>query len=248
MKNYKLKIEEIIEYFGYNNPFSSQELYQFYCNFEGSLNKGTFRWRVYYLKENGIIRSLKRGTYILEERKIYAPTVSLSLKRLFNNVKREFPYLDISIWDTSWLHDFMNHQPFSSITILEVDKEAVESAFNFLRQIKSNVFLKPTSEEVENYILNENVIVIVPIIKESPIIENNKVRVPKIEKILVDLYAEKELLSSYQGQEMINIFERIYKYYSINATTLYRYARNRGIKERLLNFITRDTNIDRNYI
>jgi len=45
------------------------------------------------------------------------------------------------------------------------------------------------------------------------------------------------LFKTYQGQELINIFERVFEEYTINLTTLLRYARKRGIKEKMNNFI-----------
>ncbi|QZY55138.1 DUF6577 family protein [Crassaminicella profunda] len=248
MKDDKLKIGEIIDYFGYEKPISSKELYEFYTRYEEGLNRGTFRWRVYDLKNKGIIRSLKRGIYIIETRRIYKPTVNLPMKRIYNYVKRKFPYIDICIWNTSWLHDFMNHQPFVSLSILEVDKDVLEIVFQLLREKRSDVYLNPKEESIDQYILNENVIILKPLIKESPIIEYEKVKIPKIEKILVDAFVENNLLRAYQGQELINIFERVYEEYSINVTTLHRYARNRGAKEKLLEFIVSNTSINEKYI
>lgn len=249
MENNKFKIQDIVKYFGYENPFTSKELYQFYLMFENDLNQGTFRWRVYRLKEEGIMRSLKRGVYILETRKVYKPKVNLALKKLFNDVKRSFPYIDICIWNTSWLHDFMNHQPFNSMIILEVDRDVTEVVFQFLREKRNEVYLSPKAKSSNSYILGENGIIVKQIVKEEvPIMEHEKVVVPKIEKILVDIFFESQLFISYQGQEKINIFERVYDEYSINASTVYRYARNRGIKENIKKFILENTNIDKKYI
>lgn len=243
----KLKVTQIVERFGYDNSFTSHDLFNFYRESEPDLIEGTFRWRVYKLKNMGIIRSFKRGIYILEKRRIFQPKISLNLKKTFNLIKKRYPFVKFSIWETKLLHDFMNHQPFDSFTILEVEKEVMEPIFHFLKEKRNNVFLNPSKGDIENYILTNNVIIIKPLLKDAPLIKGNVI-VPKIEKILVDIFFESDLFIAYQGEELINIFERVYSEYTINASTLYRYARNRGIKEKILNFLNGQTKINQLYI
>lgn len=248
LKEDKLKIQDIKNEFGTNKPFTSKELFQFYRRFEFDLNEGTYRWRVYHLKNQGVIRSVARGTYIIDEVNNFNPKINLSMKRIYNHVKRNFPYIDIVIWDTLWLHEFMNHQPFNSLTILEVDKEALDSVFQSLKENRTNIYMKLNGQYIENYISNENVVIVKSIIKSSPMMEVEKINIPKIEKILVDVFIEKDMLAYYQGKELINIFERAYEEYSVNLTTLYRYARNRGIKDKLIDFLNLKTKIKDKYI
>ena len=60
--NDKLRTEEIKKVFG-NKPFTSDDLYHFYQKYDPNLKKNTFRWRVYALKNDGVINTLKRGVY-----------------------------------------------------------------------------------------------------------------------------------------------------------------------------------------
>lgn len=243
MKNKKTTKEDIIRKFGYGNTFTSKELFEFYKVDEGDLKEGTFRWRVYELKKEGLMSNVKRGVYILDHKKKFQPEISGSTKRLYNMIIHKFPYIEICVWDTAWLDNFMNHQIYSSYTIFEVDKEVVSSVFNLLKEKKDKVYMNPNERDVENYILSENAIIIKSILKEAPVQNSGKVKVSKLEKILVDLYFDKSLLISYQGNEMKNIFIRAFEEYEINLTTLYRYARNRGIKDRIENYIKQELNI-----
>ena len=243
MKNIKTTSKDIIKKFGYGNAFSSKELFEFYKTNEADLKDGTFRWRVYELKKEGLIRSIKRGVYILDHKKKFQPEISHTTKLLYNMIRQKFPYIDICVWDTSWLDNFMNHQIYTSNTIFEVDKEAVSSVFNMLKEKKDRVYLNPDEREVENYILSENAIIVKSILREVPVQDSNNVKIPKLEKILVDLYFDKTLLISYQGDEMKNIFNRAFEEYEINLTTLYRYARNRGIKDKIAAYIQQELGI-----
>lgn len=229
--------EEIIRRFGYANAFSSEDLYEFYKIKENDLKEGTFRWRVHELKKEGVITTVKRGVYIIDDKKKFEPKVSRSVKITYNMIARAFPYATICIWDTSWLHNLMNHQIYTRYVIVEVDKEVVSPVFNMLKDKRENVFMNPNEKEVENYILGEDAIIVRPITKEAPLVERSGIHVAKLEKILVDLYFDKLLLVSYRGNEMKNIFTRALAEYEINYTTLYRYARNRGIKNKIREYI-----------
>lgn len=239
--------KELEDYFGYENPFTSKELYEFYSRDKKDLKEGTFRWKVHKLKSQGIISSLNRGVYILDNREVFKYYINNNLKRIFNIINNQFPQLDMCIWTTSWVHHMMSHQPFTSIIVVEVDRDIVEITFNLLKEKFNNVYLSPNVQQIERYILDDNVIVIKPILKEAPVTIFEKIKVAKVEKILVDLFFESNLFQTYQGKELVNIFENIYSKYSINTTTLYRYAKTRGIKDRIETFINKDTDIDNRY-
>ncbi|PRO65860.1 DUF6577 family protein [Alkalicoccus urumqiensis] len=246
--NDKFRVEQMKERFK-NKSFTSQDLYQFYLKYEPKLKQNTFRWRIYTLKQAGIISSVKRGTYRLESKKAFSPLINLSLKRMYNKIKVNFPYIEVSIWETNWLADYMIHQPRTDNIIIEVDKEAVEAVFALFQETKSNVFLNPNKHDVETYLMTgKRNIVVKNLVVESPIQLQDKIYVPKIEKIIVDLFVDKDLFIMYQGQELANIYEAFFETYSINQSTLNRYATKRKVKERLIDFIIKQTSIDKNNI
>lgn len=237
MSDTKMKTDVIIKHFGYGNTFTSKQLFEFYRMHEADLNENTFRWRIYALKKEGLLSSVKRGVYVLDHRKKYHPELTRSTKMQYNIINNRFPYIEMSVWQTSWLDNFMNHQIYNAFTIFEVDKDVVSSVYNVLKEKKYNVFMNPTEKDVENYILGENAIIIRSMVKEAPVQEIGKFKVSKLEKILVDLFFDKILLTAYQGHEMKTIFKQVFNYYEINLTTLYRYARNRGIKDKIEKYI-----------
>ena len=58
-----------------------------------------------------------------------------------------------------------------------------------------------------------------------------------LEKIMVDLFADENLLHFYQGSEMVNIYEKIIDRYSINFTKLFSYAKRRKKEQEIKQFI-----------
>jgi len=247
MNNNILKTEDIALKFKGKDFFAYKELYEFYKEKEPRLKISALKWRIYKLKEKGVITDIKKGFYIFNSRKDFIPKISADIKKLYKFLFSKYPYGQIIAWETSWLHDFMNHQPFSSITVIEVDKEILEPVFYALKERHNEVYINLKGEDIDKYISNGKAIVIKPIIKGAPIVTIDRVNIPKIEKILVDIFFDSKLFRTYQGQELANIFERIFEDYSVNRTTLYRYARNRGVKEKLIDFIVKNTNIKNSF-
>lgn len=241
--NNKLKIEEIKNVFG-DKPFTNKELYHFYKKYDPNLNKNTFRWRVYALKNDGAINTLKRGVYSTKSKKVFKPVVNKKLKNLFSSVQKQFPYVDMCIWESSWLNNLMLHQAFSSNIIIEVDKAAASAVFAFLQESHKEVFLNPGKYEVEHYIkAGQTNIVIKNLIITSPLQETQNIKMPTIEKIMVDLFVDDELFVTYQGAELQNIYREIFTSYSVNRSTLTQYAHKRHIKDKLVSFLIEETNI-----
>ena len=73
--NNKLRIEEIRDVFG-SKPFTSDDLYRFYQKYDPYLNMNTFRWRIYTLKKNEAIRTLKRGVYSAKNKSDFKSSVN----------------------------------------------------------------------------------------------------------------------------------------------------------------------------
>lgn len=244
----KLKIDEMRKSFG-NKPFTSDELYRFYLEEEPNLKEMTFRGRVHRLKDENVIYSLKRGLYTAVRKNNFAPPINKQLKNLYKKIKAQFPYSEISIWDTSWLNDYMVHQPLTRNIIIEVDKDAVASVFSFSQESMKNVFLNPGKHEIETYMSTGQTNVIVKnLVAESPVETREDISIPRIEKIMVDLFVEEQLYVTYQGGELKNIYEAFFETFSINQSTLNRYATKRKVKERFLTFLKNKTEIDQNEI
>lgn len=231
-----------------NKTFSNKELYSFYLNHEPELKETTFRWRVYKLKNENLITNVSRGTYKLQNRlyyKEFKPEVANSTKKIYRSIVNQFPYARVSIWETGWLANLMIHQPLNDLIIVEVDKEAMKPVFEFLYDNKNNVYVSPSKIEIEKYLLSgRNNIVVNNLTKEAPIQSNEAIMIPRIEKIIVDLFANKDLFIMYQGKELVNIIEELFKTYNINQSTLNRYATKRRVKNEIVEFLSLQTNIE----
>lgn len=76
-------------------------------------------------------------------------------------------------------------------------------------------------------------------VSESPTQDIYNVMTPTIEKILVDIYCDKVIYAAFQGKEMQNIYRNVFNKYTVNLSTLSRYALRRGKKEEIDAYLER---------
>jgi hypothetical protein len=204
------------------------------------MGDSTISWRLHQMKSQGLIQSLSYGNYSLQHKNHFTPNVSSSLKRLYNRVHKEFPFLQICAWDSRWFNDLMIHQLFRFYLVIEVEKEATESVFNSLSAFSKNVFLKPSDDIFQHYISNFNEVIIVkPLISESPLIENAGIKITSIEKLLIDCLADKELFAAQQN-ELDYIYKSAFDKYDVSLSKMKRYAARRNQVDKLKHLLNKD--------
>ncbi|MFZ2431923.1 MAG: DUF6577 family protein [Lutibacter sp.] len=233
-------IENTIEsYFKSNTQLSRKEIGSLINNDFPELSEGTISVYLSKLKKAGKINNPARGIYSITDKQIFNPEVTQNLKNLYNKIHKEFPFIEICVWNTKWLSDLMRHQPFKNYTIIEVDKEASEQVFNTVNEFIKNVYINPDEEIFERYISSntEEVTIIKNLVTESPTVKNNKIGIPALEKLLVDIIIDEELFAAQQG-ELNFIYKTAFNKYDINELKMKRYAarRNRETEvEKLIN-------------
>lgn len=192
----------------------------------------------------GVFQRIGKGKFRLGEGRKYIPEISSVEKSVFKKLKTEFPYANFCIWNTSVINEFMQHQPNKFFLLVETDKETTSSAFYFLREIKKMVFIEPTKDILEKYIVNQTeVFVVKSLISEAPTQNINEVETASIEKILVDIFCDDVIFSAQQGAEKRTIFKEAFTKYTINQSKMLRYADRRRKKEELNQFVESISNL-----
>ena len=228
-------IENTIEnYFKSNTQLSRDELGNLISRDFPELSEGTITVYLSKLKKAGVINNPARGIYSITDKQIFNPEINQNLKKIYNKIHKEFPFIEICVWNTKWLSDLMRHQPFKNFTIIEVDKEAEEQVFNAVSEWTKNVYFNPNDEILERYISSntEEVTIIKNLVTESPTVKNNKIVIPTLEKLLVDIMIDKELFAAQQG-ELDFIYKSAFDKYAINELKMKRYAARRNREEEL---------------
>jgi hypothetical protein len=243
-------IEQLKTKFKDRESFTREELFDFYRQFEPNLNENTFRWRIYHLKSKKIITSIARGLFTLSFKPTYKPEIGDFERKIFTRIEKQFPNLKYCIWSTRLLNEFMLHIPSRFITILQVEKDALEPIYEFLKEQNfRNVYIQPEEKEIERYIYEtESSIVLQSLISKAPTQKVLKVSTITLEKMIVDLYCDAKLLGTYQGSELVHIIENAYNYYSIDFTKLLSYAKRRRREYDLMEFLSNKTMIPKSIL
>jgi hypothetical protein len=200
-------------------------------------------WRVYALVQAGILARTGKGKLSLGTSRTFVPELSASLKTLYRDIQRQFPYVQICVWSTSVCNEFMLHQPGRYYLLVEVDKDVTQSVFHFLTEKKRNIFLEPTAEVLSLYASKEkNAVIIKSLISEAPIRLIQNIFTVTLEKMLVDIFCDDVLFAAQQGSEMQTIFRNAFESYTINENKMLRYADRRRKKEAFLNYLHKNSN------
>lgn len=118
--------------------------------------------------------------------------------------------------------------------IVEVPKTMCEAVRATLKKQFPDVALIRNAysmiEDLHDFIL------VKPLISEAPIFNDNGIRVPELEKLLVDHSADKEY-AAIPVADIQREFQRAFELYPVNTSRLLRYAGRKGKKEEIKNRI-----------
>ena len=219
---------KIPSYFKGHPSLSKTDLVGFILKDFPDLKESTINVYLSKLKKDGVLKNPTRGIYSLKSKGDFCPLVDVKLKRLFNKIKKEYPYVDFCVWNTLWLNDLMRHQPFKYYTIIELEKDTTQSVFYKLKDQNKQVFLEPDTETFDLYINNsDDVIIIKQLVSEAPLIETKNIVIPSLEKLLVDMIADTNLYAAQQG-ELDFIYGTAFEKFEVNQNKMKRYAQRRN--------------------
>lgn len=236
--NKNLHIDSFKSRFNDMDTITIDNVFDFYLSKYPNMKKNIIQYKISNLLNKGVIERIGRGKYRIGNQKTFAPFLSKSIKFINTRLTNEFPYLGISIWSTEWIVNWMIHIPRVQKIIIEVEEEAQESVYYFISDFRKNVFLEPSPQILHKYAnQNMNQIIVKKLITESPLRRINNLRIPTIEKIVVDLIIDVNIFSAFQGRDLDSIVENAYRFYTINEDKLLRYASRRNKSDLVDKFI-----------
>ncbi len=227
--------------------FSSADLMEFYRTFEPEVKKTTVNWRIYNLVQEGILNRVGRGRFSLEKSDDYIPEMSNELSSVYEKMKSDFPFLTVCLWSTSVLNEFMLHQPGRYYQLIEVDKDAMESVFYYLKDRNYSVFMEPSEQLIRRYMNDKkDPWIVKSLVSEAPIQHVNGIPTVTIEKLLVDIFCDPVIFNAQQGSEMNQIFNEAFEKYTISESKMLRYASRRRKKQELDSYLNETSKYRRN--
>jgi hypothetical protein len=180
------------------------------------------------LKKEGVLKNPSRGKYTLSGKDRFIPVIDTKLKRLYNKIKKDYPFIEFCVWNTLWLNQFMRHQPFRFYTIIELEKDVVQSVFYKLKDQGKTVFTEPDAETFELYVHNsDNAIILKQLVSEAPLVQSENIIIPSLEKLLVDMLIDTNLFGAQQS-ELEFIYRSAFEKFEISKSKMKRYAHRRN--------------------
>jgi hypothetical protein len=199
----------------------------------------TLRQYLYDLKVKGAIHDAGYGWYSTITEDFRLDTSPLT--ELVNLLTKKYPLLSFSCWSTAQIQGYSHHMPTRFVSLLYVDLDEVMSLFEFLREENINVFANPGKAETERqFTVRDRTVVIRPLVTEGPVTGHYAT----IEKLLVDLFVEKDRLMLMDGAEYQRVAHNLLGSARINMAQMLRYARRREMRQSLTATLTKaDSNL-----
>jgi hypothetical protein len=161
------------------------------------------------------------------QRPIYSPAYTNLAKTLMEQIAEKYPYSQFTIFETSLMNEFLNHLIAQNTIFVQVEKETSVFIFRFLQEEGyQNLMYKPTKKDFDLYWAKDSVIV-TDLVSESPLLQDSPHSI-SLEKMLVDMYCDKLICSTFSKAEYASVVEQATSKYLVERPKLLRYARRRN--------------------
>ena len=199
------------------------------------LSDSTFRWTLYNLLQEQKIFRTDYDTYVTEKPvvlPVYKPYYSGKATALIKNLSEQHPVLEFVVFESVLLNEFLNHQIAQNTIYLQVEKDVSSYVFESLQEeYAGNVLYKPGKKVFDRY-WTKDCVVVLDLISQSPLSRDMPHEIT-IEKMLVDIIAEKSISATFSPSEIPFVYENVMRSYKVDRRKLNRYAGRRG-KETLI--------------
>ena len=209
-----------------------------------SINMPSFKKLLQKLLSTGEIARAGRNAYFIPVANFadYQYSYSETASSIASRIAEEFPALEYVIFELQQLNEFVNHQIAHNAIFVYVPAETMDFVFDMLREEPyDTVLLNPGIDEYHKY-WSDNMIVVKRLISESPPGRNIKWH-SRVEKIMVDMIADKLLAAIVSPAELPRIYEDIFAKYIVDESSMFRYAKRRNSLGKIKQFIKENTRI-----
>ena len=177
-----------------------------------------------------------------ESRRMYEHEYSELARSIAKQMKEDFPYLSFSVFELVQLNAFVNHQIAHNVIFVSVESDLGDFVFDKLKEkYPGRVLIYPSVEIYHRYWCDD-MIVIQKLTSEAPMGIREKWHT-RIEKMLVDIFADDIQKESFSESELAGIYEDAFAGYAIDESCLFRYAKRRGAQRKLQEYLAANTNV-----
>ena len=214
----------------YSRPELNDLIYRLYPGY----NEASCNWIIGELCARAAIAPIGNG-YFVPAKKDWAFSLPDKQEKTLETLRKEFPYSSFSVASSTVIDGLMGQESSMEYLLLQVGKHDLFPCYMRLRELsKQEVLISPTSRELSFYLRPKSIIV-TPLFSKSPCQKDGHIT---IEKLLVDLFAERLFKSLYVYDVNKEILSKTISEYNVNIITCLNYAKRRRcyqeIKELLM--------------
>ncbi|MBR1764959.1 MAG: hypothetical protein IJ746_06145 [Ruminococcus sp.] len=203
------------------------------------MSSGTYSWIVSNMVKSGMIVKKGYDEYALPDEKelsVYEPVYSETALELGERIIKRFPYVQFTVFETVLMNEFLNHMIAQNTVFLQVEKESSIFVFRELQEAGlSGVMYKPKEKDFNLYRVKDSIIV-TDLISEAPM-RTDRPHCIMLEKMLVDMCADKLIASTFSKAELPDVFEQAQCSYKLDKAKMLRYARRRSRADEIKKYL-----------
>ena len=178
----------------------------------------------------GKLQRLQRGVYALAKQNVWRVVIGEQEKTVYDLIHLQFPLIKICVYNGETFAPLQHHLAFNQATYIEVERDSVESVFYRLQDAGYEVYRTPDQQIAYDYVdVKKKIVIVKPLVTQAPLMKQDKYYVPMLEKLLVDIRADKDFYYM-QGIEATYMTETARQMYMLNEEKLQRYAKRRNVK------------------
>ncbi len=221
----------ILDYAATENIFGAEDII---CSWQRKeISRQSLNAMLARLVKVGKLQRISRGRYAINSRKAFKPELQQSTVDLYKSIKEHYPYTSVCVYEGRWLVQFMHHVSSNNSIYIEVERDAAEFVFDWLRAKGMEAYYRPDGEFIYRYVdLGKGAVIVKVLTSQSPLQEEDDVKIPTLEKLLVDMYCDKDFMYL-QGSEYYHVVNAAQDEYELCMPTLLRYASRRNVKDKI---------------
>lgn len=219
--------------------YSRKELSDILKDYQPDISVNMCNWAIDQSVKKGLLFRRGYNAYILSDGnrlKEYRPDYSQESLRLVKEIKEKYPDITFTVFETLLMNEFLNHLIGKNTVFVQAEKESSIFVFRYLQELGySNVLYMPDKKEFRLY-WEPDCVIVTNLVSESPL-KNTDPYMITLEKLLVDMIADKVIASTYSLSELDEVFELSQKIYRLDQVRMLRYARRRNKEDQVRQYI-----------
>lgn len=231
--------EEVLDRIDDKKTYCHKELMDELRLLKTDLSDSSYHWAISRLVRDGALTRRGYDSYSLSSdhpKDEYVPVYSDTADGLIRLISEEYPYVQFTAFETVLMNEFLNHLIAQNTVFIQVEKESSIYVFRFLQeQGVQNVMYKPGKKDFNLY-WSKDCVIVTDMISEAPI-RADKPHYIMLEKMLVDMSADKLIATTFSKAELPDVYEQAQSRYLLDKVRMLRYARRRNRQNVLLKYL-----------